>query len=120
MTGISQIQGFNTNSMYSPDQVSGDILSMRRTDPRHLDLSGKATQGSTQGGFGQMLLDGIGQVNQLQKDHQQLTIQAITDPNSVDAHDITIAEAKANMALSITKNVVDRVLRAYQDIINLR
>jgi flagellar hook-basal body complex protein FliE len=33
---------------------------------------------------------------------------------------VTIAQAKASLALSITKNVVDRVIRAYQDIINIR
>lgn len=103
----------------SPGQVTGDIITLKRTDPRHLPGSGETIQNEGSGGFGQLLMDGLGQVNQLQKDHQQLTVQAITDPNSVDVHDITIAEAKANLALSITKNVIDRALNAYQNIINL-
>ena len=44
----------------------------------------------------------------------------ITDPDSVDVHDVTIALAEANLALSMTKAVVDRALAAYREIINVR
>ena len=44
----------------------------------------------------------------------------VTDPDSVDVHEVTIALAEANLALSITKAVADRALRAYQEIINVR
>jgi flagellar hook-basal body complex protein FliE len=38
----------------------------------------------------------------------------------VDTHDVTIAAAKANLSLSITKNVVDRVIQGYREISTLR
>jgi len=44
----------------------------------------------------------------------------LIDPDSVDAHDVTIAMAKANMSLNITRTVLDRVVRAWKDIINTR
>jgi flagellar hook-basal body complex protein FliE len=44
----------------------------------------------------------------------------ITDPDSVDVHDVTISLAEANMALNITKAVLDRVVRAYRDITSAR
>jgi flagellar hook-basal body complex protein FliE len=44
----------------------------------------------------------------------------ITDPDSVDIHDVTIALAEANLSLSMTKAIMDRAIRAYQEIVNLR
>ena len=44
----------------------------------------------------------------------------LTDPNSVDIHDITLASAKATLSLSITKELMDRAIRAYKEIINVR
>jgi flagellar hook-basal body complex protein FliE len=44
----------------------------------------------------------------------------ITDPDSVNVHDVTVALAEANLALSMTKAVVDRALAAYREIINVR
>ncbi len=109
-------------SFFSPEQVSGQTINLWRTDPRHVAGSGDRAQNGAgaQQNFGQMLMDGLNQVNDLQHQQSKLTIQAITDPKSVNAHDVTIAQAKASLALSITKNVVDRVIRAYQDIINIR
>jgi flagellar hook-basal body complex protein FliE len=49
-----------------------------------------------------------------------LAQQMITDPDAVDVHTVTIALAEANLALSMTKAVVDRALAAYREIINVR
>jgi flagellar hook-basal body complex protein FliE len=66
------------------------------------------------------LIGSLNDVNAQQMSHEQLSIQAIVDPDSVEPHDLTIAAAKASTSLSITKNVVDRVIQAYRDITNLR
>ena len=42
----------------------------------------------------------------------------MTNPDAVDPHDVTIAMAKANMSLNITRTVLDRVVRAWRDLIN--
>jgi flagellar hook-basal body complex protein FliE len=44
----------------------------------------------------------------------------VTDPKSVNVEDVTIALADANLALSMTKAIVDRALAAYREIINIR
>ena len=49
-----------------------------------------------------------------------LAQKMITDPNSVNVEDVTIALADANLALSMTKAIVDRALAAYREIINVR
>jgi len=94
---------------------------INRTDPRHfVGRNGEAPSGDQNGTFAQMLMDGLGQVNSLEQTAQDLSIQAITNPDNVDVHDVTIAAAKAELALSITKNVVDRVIQAYKEIQNVR
>lgn len=109
----------NANNI-APDQASGNTINLWRTNPRHVAGFGEQQSGGGSTGFGQMLFDGLNQVNDLQQEHSKLAVQAITDPTSINAHDLTIAQAKASLALNITKNVVDRVIRAYQDIINVR
>lgn len=70
--------------------------------------------------FKSLFFEALGSVNKDQEMVSFLTEKAIISPNEVDAHDITIAMAKANMSLSITKAVTDRVVKAYQEIINMR
>jgi flagellar hook-basal body complex protein FliE len=59
-------------------------------------------------------------VNDSQVTAVDLAQKMVTDPDSVNVHDVTIALAEANMALSMTKAIVDRALAAYREIINVR
>jgi len=70
--------------------------------------------------FGELLLKALNQVNDSQVTAVDLAQQMITDPDSVNVHDVTVALAEANLALSMTKAVVDRALAAYREIINVR
>jgi len=105
---------------FSTEQVTGDLFRLERTNPRHLAGSGDAPQQATQQNFDQMLMSSLSDVNQAQKDHANLAVQAVINPDDVDTHDVTIAAAKANLSLSITKNVVDRVIQGYREITSLR
>jgi flagellar hook-basal body complex protein FliE len=49
-----------------------------------------------------------------------LTEAMITDPDSVDIHDVTVAMAEANLALSMTKAIMDRAIQAYKTVVNTR
>ena len=106
--------------LLNPQEVHGDIFRLEQTHPRH--VSGRRDQAELQPAqdFRGMLFDGLNNVNQLQRDHAELSVQAIIDPESVNPHDVTIAGAKANMSLNIARNVVDRVVSAYRDVINIR
>ena len=104
----------------SIQEVGGDQISLKRTDPRHFyGSSGGQIQGKD-GRFGKMLINSLNEVNALQQEHTELSVRAITDPDSVDPHDVTIAAAKATTSLSLAKTVIDRVIRAYNDIVNVR
>lgn len=100
----------------------GHIVDLLRTDVRHLNAGGQSgplnVDRST--GFADLLTTALGDVNQAQNKAADLNVQLLTDPDSVDIHDVTIAMAEATMSLSLTKAVVDRALRAYNELVNMR
>ena len=107
-----------------PIQAAGDVVTMARTNPRHLAGIGESAPAAAGGGpeqsFGQLLIGALGNVNDSQITSMDLTQRMITRPDSVNVHDVTIALAEANLALSMTKAIVDRALAAYREIINVR
>ncbi len=109
-------------ALFGADEVRGDLVGLARTDPRHLTPDGLSGPiGKEAGnGFQGLLLKALDGVNGAEQKSLSLEQQMIVDPQSVDAQDVTIALGEANLALSMTKAVVDRVVRAYQDIINVR
>jgi flagellar hook-basal body complex protein FliE len=104
----------------SPLQARGHIVELNRTNPQHLVGSRAPQRQKTDSNFAAMLADGLNTVNNHQQKYSQLLIRSVTEPDSVDSHDVTIAAAKANMSLNIAKSIVDEVIRAYTDITNLR
>jgi flagellar hook-basal body complex protein FliE len=116
--------------LLSPLSVQGHRIELARSDPRHLagaagaaaptakaDRSSPATSESE---FGKLFFSALNQVNDLQNKSMAMSEAMITDPESVDIHDITIALAEANMALSMTKAIVDRAIRAYRELLSVR
>ena len=105
------------------DQVSGHKITLKTTDPRHYSgRLGKATgrlekENPT---FSDKMFEALNGVNKLQQEANSLSIKQVTDPNSMDAHDITIAITKAEDALAITKAVVDKSIQAYKEILSFR
>ena len=108
--------------MSDPIQAFGDVVRMARTDPRHISGIGEqaAPAAGPEGSFGNLLLGALGSVNDSQLKSMDLTQQMVTNPDSVNVHDVTIALAEANLSLSMTKAIVDRALAAYREIINVR
>ena len=110
-------------NLLSASGLSGHIVELARTDPRHLPSSLTPQPSEPPGpeeGFGRALAAALGQVNDLQTRSMTMAQAMITDPDSVDIHDVTIALAEANLSLSMTKAIMDRAIRAYQEIINVR
>jgi flagellar hook-basal body complex protein FliE len=116
--------------LLSTNAAFGHVVELKRTDPRHLASSqgaagalgatGAAGPAGPEDGFGKLLFEALGTVNNLQHTSLQAAEALITDPDSVDVHDVTIAMAEANLALSMTKAVLDRAIRAYREIISIR
>jgi flagellar hook-basal body complex protein FliE len=70
--------------------------------------------------FANMLLEALNDASRTQNEADNLVQLAITDPESVDVHEVTIAMAKANMSLSISKAIIDRSISGFKDILNQR
>jgi len=102
--------------------ISGHLVDLHRTHPNHMAgrLHPESAGSGGEKSFGSVLAGTLQDVNSLTQQTSQLTQQYITDPDSVDVHDVTIAVSKANLAVALTKSVVDGALNAYKEIINLR
>jgi flagellar hook-basal body complex protein FliE len=72
------------------------------------------------GTFQHAMLQALDKVSGAQLNASELQKQAIINPGSIDIHDITIAQAEANMALGITRNVLSRLVQGWRDLINTR
>jgi len=102
--------------------AQGGLVEQLRTDPRHFDAAGRMgpLETGAKATFQDALSAAMEGVNGDQIKATDLYQKMITDPNSVDAHDVTLAAAQAQMTLNLAKNVVERGLQAYRDIINMR
>ncbi len=100
----------------------GHRITLKRTDPRHIAAGPKRETPSLspEEGFGKLFFKALSQVNDLQHKSMNMTESLLTDPDSVNVHDVTIALAEANLALSMTKTIMDRAVRAYREILSVR
>jgi len=97
----------------SPYSGSGNnILRLRDTT----DAKGITGAGT----FEDAMLNALDKVSGSQLRASDLQKQAIINPDSVDIHDITIAQAEASMALGITRNILSRLVQSWRDLINTR
>lgn len=105
-------------------------LELNRTDPAHLGtspigrentvgingVSRSQADASRQGSFESYLLDAVNKMNSQQLDVTDLEEKIITDPDSVDIQDVSIAMAKAEMSLNLAQTVIDRLVNAWTDL----
>lgn len=111
-------------------QPTGDMFQLASTNVGHFSgpqplsarpmPAGAEAEHTGEGSFGDMLMNGLSEVSRLDRHHENLSIQAVVDPDSVNPHDVTIAASQASLALNLTRNIVDRVVQGYQEITNLR
>ncbi len=109
---------------------------MTRTNPAHIGSAPLASEaaGATNSfgksvtteakknatSFEQYLLQAAQYVNDTQYNSTAMVEKLITDPDSVDVHDVTIAMAQASMSLNIAQTVIDRITKAWSEISTTR
>lgn len=76
----------------------------------------KATSGSD---FGNFLMDAIQQVDGLQKEGEVASIGLATGQIQ-DVHTAMIAMQKASLSLSLTTQIRDKVVEAYQEVMRMQ
>ncbi|WP_461246384.1 flagellar hook-basal body complex protein FliE [Treponema sp. R6D11] len=78
-------------------------------------------QGITRAGvFEDAMLQALDKVSGAQLTASEMQKEALINPDSVDIHDITIAQAEASMALGVTRNILSRLVQGWRDLINTR
>ncbi len=106
-------------------------LELNRTNPAHLGTKAlgvtdafssekKNKTSVSENSFESYMLDALEKLNSQQTDVDKLGEKLITDPDSVDIHDVTIAMAKAQMSLSLAQTVVDRVITGWTNLSQTR
>ncbi|MCL2180655.1 MAG: flagellar hook-basal body complex protein FliE [Treponema sp.] len=110
---------------------------MNRTHPNHMKMPDSPYLGNgsnvlalrdkigadssmRMGTFEDAMLQALDKVSGSQINASNLQKEAIINPDSVDIHDITIAQAEASMALGITRNILSRLVQSWRDLINTR
>ena len=103
-------------------------FTMTRTNPAHVGsakltslLPGQENTNSLSnekkmGSFESYLVNAVSQMNNQQLHVNQVQEQLITDPDSVDIHDVTTAMAKAQMSLSLAQTVIDRLITGWNEL----
>jgi len=72
------------------------------------------------GNFGDALLKAIDGVNADQQKTSNLIQQMVVAPDTVNAHDVTIAMAEANLSLNLAKTILNRIVSGWKEVINTR
>jgi flagellar hook-basal body complex protein FliE len=130
--------------IFKPELVNGDKVPLAVTHPKHLvPADGPFVAGGSvargrgaviselgarigsdaavrSGSFEDAMLRALDRISAEQQFAADLVQKAVTDPDSMDPQDITIAQAKAGMSLNIARNVLSRVVQGWKDIINTR
>lgn len=101
---------------------NGDIVNMKTLHKNHI-TDGTVVKGKGEkvvSDFARMFNSAIGEVNEMELKSTELANMMAIDPESVDIHDVQIAAEEAEMAVLMTKGIVDRVIRGYKEITNLK
>jgi flagellar hook-basal body complex protein FliE len=103
------------------DIAKGHNVGLRTDNAKHMS-DRKTVEGSddVSTSFRDMFNSAIGKVNDLQTNSEELTRKMIYEPESVDIHTVTIAQQKAEVALTFLKSVRDEAVKAYRELSNLR
>jgi len=111
---------------YTFDRLSRESFTLTRDSINTLqrimekDAFDANQDNKTEESFGALMMKALGNVNNAQNKMYDLSDKLRTEPNSINIHDLTIASAEATLALSMTKELVERAIRGYKEIINVR
>jgi flagellar hook-basal body complex protein FliE len=84
--------------------------------------AGKSLSSASKGtsSFEDALFKAMDGVNADQQKTSNLLQKMVVSPDSVNAHDVTIAMAEATLSLNLARTILDRIVRAWKEVINTR
>ena len=131
------MQIFSNDAYVSAAAAANYNTAMKLTHPKHMvmpdspyfgsgnkiiELEKKigAEQVTMSGTFEHTMLQALDKVSGAQQFASELEIEAMLNPDLVDVHDVTMAQAEASLALNITRNILSRLVQGWRDLINTR
>ena len=101
------------------NQISAEqLLSQIRTLGRELQTSGTAEVAPTNG-FGDMLKSSLDAVNEAQQHSSELKAGFVTGTGDATLAEVMIASQKASLSFNAVTEVRNKLITAYQDIMNM-
>jgi len=114
-----------------------DGISMVQTHPKHMGPLNSPYAGSgnniialekkigaegitRSGTFEHAMLQALDKVSGQHQYASALAQEALVNPDSVDIHTLTIAQAEAGMSLNAARNILSRMVQGWRDLINAR
>lgn len=86
------------------------------TQRAHTPLQQKSVEEEQTVSFQDQLLKAVSSMNDQQLEVGRVEQQLLTDPDSVDVHDVVTAMAKAQMSLGLAQTVIDRLVSGWNEI----
>ena len=107
--------------VYNPNFKPYDVY-LKKTSERHISLEGFTPSNPDRvvPNFAETLNRALNNVNDLQHTAERLQVQMVTNPESVNPHEVSIAQTKAELAMSFTKTISSRLVNAFKELENLR
>jgi flagellar hook-basal body complex protein FliE len=96
------------------------LLQMRAMAARAQGVGTEATGGSEAGGFSTLLKDALSQVNETQQKAVNLATAFETGSNDADIAEVMMAVQKASLSFQAVTQVRNKLVSAYQDIMNMQ
>jgi flagellar hook-basal body complex protein FliE len=103
-------------------KTTGDIVNLKISRNKHIrDFKEKySTTDKVTDNFSNLLTKSLNEVNNLELKATDLTNELAVNPDNVNIHDVLIASEQAEMAVLLTKGIIDRVIRSYREITSMR
>ncbi|HPC38328.1 MAG TPA: flagellar hook-basal body complex protein FliE [Exilispira sp.] len=97
---------------------NGHNVQMKSTSPKHFNYIEKDNNNSPN--FLNYLTNSINQTNNAIVNAELLQQQLIEDPDNTNIDEVTIAAKEAEIALNLTKSVINKLITGYKELINIR
>lgn len=109
------------NAISSTINSVGNHIDLKVTNPKHISASNEVRNADhLEKSFAEVLENAVVDLNDLQHNAHNMLNLMITNPESVNAHDVSIALTKAEVSMHFFKSIADRVITAYRELTNIR
>ncbi len=106
----------------SRELAIGDKIELKRINRHHFNDEGVISKKAEdpERSFARVFFSAVNEANSLQHQADELEEKMILYPEEINIHEVMIASEKARLSVSLLKTVVEKAIRAYNDIVTMR